>query len=519
MNISSIKFYNVKFPRDLSHVSRRGELPYANLELTGYKYIHLNAPIDVNASIDDLANSNYISFVNPEYDNGRIIYAFIDDLTFISKQTTRVAFSVDPWMTYRNNIYFNDTFIEREHVKSDNLGEHTVPENFELGDYITNDKPTDLYDGTCVIGVFVNTYKSGDSWKDVAISYYDGLPCAYKIFWFSGSLDKNYNPASEMLFRFLNDYIESGKESNVLGLLVLNRQLLSGNKDQQYGINKLSGEIPESNSPISFSTIKTADRNKAFEGYKPKNNKLYNYPFRALKLHNNSGNAMFLKPENQNTFDMYNFNLTGAMHTMAPVVKCTILDEKKESDYDKFMMLSNFPQLSWNSNAYASYLANNSGNIIAQATGAIAGMALAPATGGASLALTAGTVGSIAGQVASYYDRSKQGSKAEGTLTASTVNVNYGRMTFTVQEMSISKEYAKIIDEFFTMFGYKVNRVKKPEIYTRRSFNYVKTNGMKITGNIPQKFKDELNSAFDRGMTFWESYANMFNYDVNNSIV
>lgn len=519
MNISSIKFYNVKFPRDLSHVSRRGELPNANLELVGYKYIHLNAPIDVNASIDDLTNSNYISFVNPEYDNGRVIYAFIDDLTFISKQTTRVTFSVDTWMTYRKDITFTDTFIEREHVKSDEFGEHTVPENFEIGDYITNDEPKDLYDGTCVIGVFVNAYKTGETWRDVAISYYDGLPSAYKIYWFSGAISEHYNPGSEMLFNFLNDYIGDGRENNVLGLIVLNRELLNGNLKDQVNENILWGEIPDSNIPISFSNVKLSDKNKSFEGYKPKNNKLYNYPFRTLKLHNNSGNAMYLKPENQNVFDIYNFNITGAMHSMAPVVKCIVIDEKENTDYDKFMMLSNFPQLSWNSNAYASYLANNSGNIIAQATGAVAGIALAPTTAGASLALTAGTVASTASQVGAYYDRSKQGSQAEGTLTASTVNVNYGRMTFTTQEMSIKKEYAQIIDEFFTMFGYKVNRVKKPEIYTRLSFNYVKTNGMKISGNIPQKFKDELNNAFDRGMTFWENYNNMFNYDTNNSIV
>lgn len=513
MNISSIKFYNVKFPRDLSHVSRNGELPYPNLELSGYKYIHLNAPIDVNASIDDLSNSNYISFVNPEYDNGRIIYAFIDDLTFISKQTTRVTFSIDPWMTYRKSIYLSECFVEREHVNSDKLGEHTVPENFELGDYITNDKPKDLYDGTCAIAIFVNSYKNGESWEDVTVNYYDGLPCAYKIFWFSGSINKNYNPASEYLFRFLREYIKSGKEDNVLGILTVNKKLLNGIKD-----SNLYGEVPESNSAISFTTLRTSDRNKAFEGYKPKNNKLYNFPFRTLKLHNNSANAIFLKPENQNTFDNYNFTITGAMHNMAPVAKCNVTGEKQNYDYDNFMMLSNFPQLSWNSNTYASYLANNSGNIIAQATGAIAGIALAPTTGGASLAVTAGTVGSVAGTVASFYDRSKQGSKAEGTLTSSTVNVNYGRMTFTTQEMSISKEYAKIIDEFFNMFGYKINRVKRPEIYTRRAFNYIKTNGMKITGNIPQKYKDELNNAFDRGMTFWESYANMFRYDQNNSI-
>lgn len=41
--------------------------------------------------------------------------------------------------------------------------------------------------------------------------------------------------------------------------------------------------------------------------------------------------------------------------------------------------------------------------------------------------------------------------------------------------MSIKQEYARVIDNFFNMYGYKVNDVKIPNITGRLNWNYVKT--------------------------------------------
>ena len=62
-----------------------------------------------------------------------------------------------------------------------------------------------------------------------------------------------------------------------------------------------------------------------------------------------------------------------------------------------------------------------------------------------------------------------------------------GRNGFSFYKMSIKQEYAKIIDDFFSMYGYKVNEVKIPNVTGRTNWNYVKTIDANILGDIPQE--------------------------------
>ena len=43
--------------------------------------------------------------------------------------------------------------------------------------------------------------------------------------------------------------------------------------------------------------------------------------------------------------------------------------------------------------------------------------------------------------------------------------------------MSIKSEFAQIIDKYFTLFGYQVNRVGVPLEHSRSQWNFIKTNG------------------------------------------
>lgn len=508
---SSINFYNVNFPRDLSHVTDVASMPNPLITFTDYKYIHLNFPIDINTNIENLINANYIRFNN----GNRLIYAFIDDLQFINQNVTRVTFEVDSYKTYRSDIVYKPTFVEREHVDDDTIGTHTVPEGLEYGEYITTGAETNLINPNMVTAFFVNAYHDGSIWRNVTANYYDGLIAPYRIYYFSQGSPGSH-PEIDVIAHFLNDYISDGKEDNILGVITLNKDLLGEATAEVEGIKY---RVNDYDTPIVKNISYTLSNSTyEFDGYIPKNNKLYCYPYRVLKWHNNAGNARYLKPEAQQVVGKFDFEIRSSMHTLAPVVKANLKSSRAVSDSDEYMTLSNYPQLAWNSNAYASYLANNSGNIIAQAGGAVAGIALAPATGGVSLAATAGSLASLFGNVASLYDRSKQGSKAEGTLTAQTVNVGANKMTFTVQPQSIRGEYAQIIDNYFSMFGYKCNRVKVPATNSRALWNYVKTNGTTVTGNIPQRDKDKLNAAFNRGITIWHT-GDIFNYGGNNNIV
>ena len=66
------------------------------------------------------------------------------------------------------------------------------------------------------------------------------------------------------------------------------------------------------------------------------------------------------------------------------------------------------------------------------------------------------------------------------------------------------------------MYGYKVNNVKIPNILGRKNWNYVKTLGSNIEGNIPQNDLQEIKNMFDNGVTFWHNSNTFLDYSQDN---
>ena len=84
--------------------------------------------------------------------------------------------------------------------------------------------------------------------------------------------------------------------------------------------------------------------------------------------------------------------------------------------------------------------------------------------------------------------------------------------------MGIRAEMARVVDDYFTRFGYKVLRYKVPETKSRTSFNYVQTQDAYITGSIPNEALVQIANAFNSGITLWHT-TDVGNYTLDNSIV
>ena len=69
------------------------------------------------------------------------------------------------------------------------------------------------------------------------------------------------------------------------------------------------------------------------------------------------------------------------------------------------------------------------------------------------------------------------------------------------------------------MFGYKINRVKVPNITGRRNWNFVKTINCNFDGDIPQNDMIIIKQIFDNGITLWHNPNTIFDYTQNNSII
>ena len=81
---------------------------------------------------------------------------------------------------------------------------------------------------------------------------------------------------------------------------------------------------------------------------------------------------------------------------------------------------------------------------------------------------------------------------------------------------NVQKQFAERIDKFFDMYGYLTNTVKIPNLNNRPNWNYVKTIGANILGNIPQYDLQAIKDIFDNGVTLWHNPSTFLDYSQNN---
>ena len=105
--------------------------------LDNYTYIRKESIINVGISIDNLINCNYLFYKNTGFTN-KYYFCFITDMEYVNENCTAIKIETDVWQTWQFDLVYKQSFIEREHVNSDTIGEHTVPENLELGEFIIN---------------------------------------------------------------------------------------------------------------------------------------------------------------------------------------------------------------------------------------------------------------------------------------------------------------------------------------------------------------------------------------------
>ena len=109
----------------------------------------------------------------------------------------------------------------------------------------------------------------------------------------------------------------------------------------------------------------------------------------------------------------------------------------------------------------------------------------------------------------------------EGGQNTGDVNFGAKNNNFRFRCMRIKEEYLRIVDNYFSRYGYKINRIKVPNVTGRRNFNYVEIgqSDEMLVGNVPFKFMQELNNTCRKGVTIWHNHANIGNYNVQNDII
>ena len=514
------------------------------LTVDNFTYQRKDGTIRFPENFDDLISYNYVMYRNDAYSN-KWFYAFITGMEYLNDNVTAIAIKTDVWQTWQFDLTYKRCFIEREHVNDDTIGKHTLPENFETGEYVLNGTPTNfginqtIGDYCLVIDVSMIENPGTNqtltySWtgsQTTPTQFNNGIPTGlYHIV-------LGYNSSIMPSPRDLIDvYDKAGLGNAIQNVYILPKVLLgsvqTGLTIETTGsapVGSVGGlAMPTYSTGVTNIATATYTRPSTINGYAPKNNKMFCYPYNFINVSNNAGTTLPYRYEDFSSG--VSFTVEGVL-TPSGEVKAKPDNYKNiastDNAYDYSINGAKYPTCGWTTDSYTNWqtqMALNQRVEMENAGISTIANIIRPAKSMSEFMGNAG-IGML-----NYLEKAQSLYAQQGTANVVPDqvhgNLNSGdivwsklKSQFTFLPMSIKREYAECIDEFWNVFGYRVNRVKLPNITGRRNWNYVKTVGCYIEADIPQGDLQEIKEMFDKGITLWHNPTTFMDYSQTNDIL
>lgn len=539
--------HQLSFSNATAQYNYFSSLPKYTPTSADYTYIRKDGMLRVNAQFDALIEYNYVMYRNDAYSN-KWFYAYIEKMEYINDKMTAVYIKTDPYQTWQFSLTYKRTFVEREHVNDDTIGANTVDEGLETGEYIiggttdvdlvTTSDPSVKKGDYIVVGVTETPDKlDGVTMTTGAFPYfsiYNGVP---------SGLTYLFMP-SNSIRKFVRMYDMNSKADAIVNMFVIpNAILQSGaaiwsiyaldfDKDgESYG---LSGLVIESDNDQTSINIKNVTENApvTIDGYTPRNNKLLCYPYCYARMTNNGG-ADFVYRWEDFTSRQAKFRVDVSIvqgMSIKAFPQNYLNGGGGTNEYEYGLTGQKFPTCSWSTDFYLSWV-NQQGVNLGVQTGVQVGNAIIAGAVGSAVTgniggMAAGLMGAglntlsaVSNAMQQIREASLVPDQARGNINSGDVNFSIGKSGFTLYKMNIKAEFARQIDDYFSTFGYKVNRVKIPNVTGRTNWNYVKTINCYIQADIPQDDLQEIKNMFDRGLTIWHNPSTFLDYSQTNAIV
>lgn len=509
--------------------------------------------LKINAPYSMIREAVYMAFKNSAYEN-KMYYAFVNEVNYVSDNVTEVKYTLDVLQSYFFDVTLKESFILRNHVSDDTIGANTQPESLDIGTLIKTNSvsfslaPQNVW--LMVSEVFIAKNLLGetipiwstfgddaqysleilqkpDNWKGatgeyVNSTYYSGLTNAL-----SGVQPADYTK----VLRAISNYVTAGKADAIVDFFVA------------------------PNTPDAFETITLS---RVLSG-QAQNNKVYTYPFSTIQGYTTSGSTGTYYPE---LFSgAYTFQLRGNNNPTPDFISRPV-NYQGGMDTENALYESQFMRCSFNASVYKTWLAQNRNSIAYQNAAIdtqqyltdkqndvsyrfetiknlidisrnIGGMIIAGASGNAAQAASQGAKGlsniidsglaiyedtvmrdlakersamqaSLAKQALQATNADKQTVPAQHKLAStSTYFARSGQISIWYDYMTLRPENLKKIDNYFSRYGYAINKFEVPNRCTRKRFTYIQTAGCVVTGNISQTDKNAISGIYDNGLTFW----------------
>ena len=508
----------ITFSNATSQYNYFNSLP--SLEVEGSYYQRKDSSIYYPDIFDNLLEYNYCMYQNSNYSN-KWFYAFITDMEYISDNCTRIEIETDVFQTWQFDLEYKASFVIREHTNNDTIGANTIDEGLDVGDIITINHYGIRYPVTGCKVIVMSTYDPYNDQQHIApLRPINGSMFGCKMWAF------DYNDL-QGLFDFIQNTITHVDRSAIQGLFMCPTELVRNNIDtNDHNAITASYSVYE-----NIESYFPRGEDAPYSDYVPKNNKCYCWPYHFLEVTNSNGEKQQYRIEDFTKDERGNILFTNYMALQIGISGRLCPTNYKGSvpslyNNDLGVTLSKFPCCQWETDYYTNWLTQNSVNRFRNALG-VASSVMMPLnldptknvdkfTNGLSKGIS--TANSIAGIIGSYQSASLQANQVSGDNSGD-VSFSMGANGYTILEKRSKVEFLRVIDNYFSMFGYKTNRLKTPNITGRSNWNYVETENINIIADIPQRDLDTIKNMFNSGLTLWHTTSHFLDYSQTNSIV
>lgn len=485
-------------------------------------YVRETGQLRVPCKSDDLDDCNYLMYRNQQYID-KWFYAFVKQVYYVNDNCCSIEFEIDVIQTYFFDIELKQSYIDRQHTVTDEAGDNRVAEHLDIGNYVQHSAPAMWGQNAYTNTWDVVAYSTFDwsTWQANSGTFTNGI--------FSGlfrevigtiqisrsSLDPSYTVLVDPAVKIYDLVMNHANLVDGLVALVMQPHELNNGKIQYLA------EAPT--------------YTWAMDGYTPKNKKLYTAPFTALYVTDTNGSGKMYAMEDF-TNGRPHFVLYSDKAPNATVI-CTPINYRRDfsgsptyyPNMNESVLITGFAQCAWASSAFQTYLALSQSSISQSFTNSMfdtifgAVGALAPevklATGMGFGSYVSG-LKSIGMQIADYEDKSKLPPQLHGNVTG-TAFMSYAEKVPRAIVLCPRGENAKIIDDYFTAYGYAIHEIAVPNIAARPHWTYIKTVDANIlpktNGGLPSPALQKIIQIFDRGTTFWKNPSEVGDYSLNNA--
>lgn len=478
----------------------------AKYTFSNYTYLRKEQVIRVETKVDNLYDCNYIMFKNTSYGN-KWFYAFITNVEYVNNEQANISYEIDVMQTWAFDYTIHPSLVVREHPLTDEIGDNLQPEGLETGTYVGRrfDATGHLTNYKIIVACTFDK-----EYNDSAGGEYGNI--------YSG-LNLNAFDTPEEVNTFIDGAQNRAKADGIVSVFMMPGDFVVG-----------KGEA------LKTYELPFIRRVSDIDGYTPNNNKLFTYPYNYLYVTNLTGNSAEYKYEffSGDVGSSVKFLLTMNMSCNPEAVLAPLNYKGLVANYNEKLVIGDYPICSYNTDTFKAFLANS---VVSTGTGLASTFASATLTrdsailkassaataAGAGAALLGGSIGLAAIGVGAAVGAATLLAKAtyeafqppiSNGSQGSSAMLSLAIKDFAFIPVSITSEFAKVIDGYFDMYGYATNTVKVPNTHSRKHWNFVLLQNPSITGSIPVGDIGKIKAIFSNGITFWKNGNEVGHYEL-----